>query len=144
MSPVLRELYQKRILELNARPLNFGPLPGHTHEALLHNPLCGDTVTLRLRVEDSVVREARFEGQGCALSRASASLLSVAVLGATPAQALALAAELSRFLARGHEQAEVDRARLGELVALEGVREVPSRLRCATLPWEALARCLAG
>ena len=71
MSPTLRDLYQRRILELNARPQNFGPLPGHTHEGTIHNPLCGDVVTLRLRLDDGMIIEARFEGNGCAVSRAS-------------------------------------------------------------------------
>ncbi len=144
MSPTLRDLYQRRILELNARPQNFGPLPGHTHEGTIHNPLCGDVVTLRLCLDDGMIIEARFEGNGCAVSRASASLLTLALAGKSSAQALALAGSLQRFLSRGPEHAEVDPASLGELVSLEGVREVPARLRCATLPWEALQAALGS
>jgi nitrogen fixation NifU-like protein len=144
MTPALRDLYQRRILELNARPLNFGPLPAPTHEGLAHNPLCGDTVTLHLRLDEAAIAEARFEGNGCAVSRASASLLTLALAGKTREEALALAGELQRFLSRGPEHDAVDRASLGELVALEGVREVPARLRCATLPWEALRTALGG
>ncbi|MEO7331272.1 MAG: Fe-S cluster assembly sulfur transfer protein SufU [Minicystis sp.] len=142
MSPALRDLYQRRILELNARPLHFGPLPAHTHEATIHNPLCGDNVTLRLRLEGETILEARFEGNGCAVSRASASLLTIALEGQSSEQARVLAAAFERFLSRGPEHLEVDRASLGELVSLEGVREVPARLRCATLPCEALRAAL--
>jgi nitrogen fixation protein NifU and related proteins len=141
MNPALRDLYQAIILDHNARPRNLGPLPGRTHEARAHNPLCGDTVTLRLALGDGRIAEARFEGQGCALSRASASLLTLAVTGKTREEAIALAAELDRLIGADHDHA--DRATLGDLTALEGVRDVPARRRCATLPWEALRSALA-
>lgn len=142
MTPSLRELYQRTILEHHARPQNHGPLPGCTHEATKHNPLCGDQVTLRLRMDGGRIVEARFEGEGCALSRASASLLTLAVTDRTAEEAGSLAAELDRLLARGTEGEAADRARLGDLVALEGVRDVPARRRCATLPFEALRAAL--
>jgi len=138
----LAALYQRVILEHNARPRNRGPLPGHTHEAVAHNPLCGDTVTLRLVIDEGRIVAAGFEGEGCALSRASASLLTLAVAGRTPEEAKATAGELDRLLSPEHAQA--DAARLGDLVALQGVREVPARRRCATLPWEALRTALGG
>jgi nitrogen fixation NifU-like protein len=139
-----RDLYQRIILEHNARPHNAGPLPARTHEARVHNALCGDTVTLRLRLDGGRVAEARFEGDGCALSRASASLLTLAIAGRTPDECARLSAELDRLLTprTGHEAA--DRPALGDLVALEGVRDVRSRIRCATLPWEALRAALAS
>jgi nitrogen fixation NifU-like protein len=139
----VRDLYQRLILEHHARPHHLGPLPERTHEARVHNPLCGDQVTLRLRVDGGRIAEARFEGEGCALSRASASLLTIAVAGKTPEEAAALANELDRLVTRGPEHASADRQALGDLVALEGVRDVPARRRCATLPWEALRAALA-
>jgi nitrogen fixation NifU-like protein len=142
VTPEIRELYQKLILEHHARPHHQGPLPDCTHEALASNPLCGDRVTLRLRLEGDRIAAARFEGDGCALSRASASLLTLAVTGRTPAEAEALATQLDRLVARGPENASADRALLGDLVALEGVRDVPARRRCVTLPWEALRAAL--
>ncbi len=143
MTPEVRELYQKLILEHHARPRHLGPLPDRTHEATARNPLCGDRVTLRLRLEGDRIAAARFEGDGCALSRASASLLTLAITGRTRAEAEALAAELDRLLTRGPDHASADRALLGDLVALEGVRDVPARRRCVTLPWEALRAALA-
>ena len=146
MTPELATLYQRVILEHNARPHNRGPLDGHTHEGTAHNPLCGDTLTLRLLVDEGRIVTARFEGDGCALSRASASLLTLAVASRTPAEALETAGELERFLTpdRDHEEgAAAGPARLGDLVALQGVRAVPARRRCATIPWEALRVALA-
>ena len=142
LPPELAALYQRVILEHNARPRNHGPLASPTHEARAHNPLCGDTVTLRLRLEGGRIAEARFEGEGCALCRASASLLTLAVAGCTPEEAASISAELDRLLSRGPENAVADAARLGDLAALQGVRDVPSRRRCATLPWEALGAAL--
>lgn len=144
MTPDVRALYQRVILDHNARPHHHGPLPARTHEATIHNPLCGDTITLRLRLEGDQIAEAWFEGDGCALSRASASLLTIAVAGKPSAEAEALAAALDRAVSRGVECSEGDRASLGDLISLEGVREAPSRKRCATLPWEALRKALSG
>jgi nitrogen fixation NifU-like protein len=144
MSPELAALYQGVILEHNARPRNRGPLSGHTHEAGAHNPLCGDTVTLRLALAEGRIVAARFEGEGCALSRASASLLTLAITGRTPEEARAIATELDQLLTPGPEHASADAGRLGDLAALQGVREVPARRRCATLPWEALDAALRG
>jgi nitrogen fixation NifU-like protein len=144
LPPELAALYQGVILEHNARPRNVGPLAAPTREARAHNPLCGDTVTLRLRIEGGRIMEARFEGESCALCRASASLLTLAVAGRTAEEAGAISAELHKLLSRGPEHAEADAARLGDLAALQGVRDVPARRRCATLPWEALGAALGA
>lgn len=140
MNPSLQALYQRVILEHNREPHNHGPLPDATHAATVHNALCGDRVTLRLRVAEGRIAAARFEGEGCALSRAAASLLTDKVSGRTVPGAQQLAADLRRFLGKDAAAAEIEalREQLGELVALEGVREFASRLRCATLPAEAL------
>jgi nitrogen fixation protein NifU and related proteins len=142
VTPPVRDLYQQTILEHHARPHNRGPLPGATHEATIHNPLCGDHVTLRVRLDGGRIAEVRFEGEGCALSLAAASLLTIAVTGRDAGEAEALAAEMDRLLARGPEHEAADRGRLGDLVALSGVRDVPARRRCATLPFEALRAAL--
>lgn len=154
LAPELARLYQETILEHNARPRNLGELPEATHEARLHNPLCGDQVTLRLVVrpapdgdgDGARITAARFVGDSCALCRASASLLTLRVTadgGLRTAAALALGAALRRAVTPGLAAAAEGDPPLGELAALTGVRDVPSRRRCATLPWEALEQALA-
>ena len=145
MTPALASLYQGIILEHNARPRNCGPLTPCTHQALAQNPLCGDTVTLRLRLDAGAIVAAAFEGDGCALCRASASLLTLAVTGCTPTEATALADALDALVSPASDpRPEAEESRLGDLVALRGVRDVPARRRCATLPWEALRAALAA
>jgi nitrogen fixation NifU-like protein len=100
-------------------------------------------VTLRLRLDGGRIADARFEGEGCALSRASASLLTLAVAGRGPDEALAISAELLALLSSGPELEPAAVERLGDLAVLQGVRGVRARLRCATLPWEALRAALA-
>ena len=109
----------------------------------LDNPLCGDRVTLHLRLEGDRIAEAGFEGDGCAISIASASLLTTMIADRTIDEACGIGAELRSLLSRGAEHDEADRSRLGDLVALEGTRLFPSRIQCATLAWDALARALA-
>ena len=138
MNEALRQLYQDIVLEHHAHPRHAGPLATATHHVRLDNPLCGDRITLHLRLEGDRVAEASFEGDGCAISIASASLLATMVAGGTIDEARAIDAELRRLLERG----EADRERLGDLVALEGTRLFPSRIQCATLAWDALARGL--
>jgi nitrogen fixation NifU-like protein len=139
MNERLQRLYQDVILEHHARPRHAGPLAGATHRARLDNPLCGDRITLHVRLEDTRIAEAGFEGDGCAISIASASLLTTMVAARTIAEARAVDAELRSLLASG----AADRRRLGDLVALEGTRLFPSRIQCATLAWDALARALS-
>ena len=139
MNESLRQLYQDIVLEHHAHPRHAGPLAAATHHARLDNPLCGDRITLHLRLEGDRIAEAGFEGDGCAISIASASLLATMVADGTIEEARAIDAELRRLLARG----EANRARLGDLVALEGTRLFPSRIQCATLAWDALARALS-
>lgn len=133
-----KALYQARILELDENPKNEGRLEDATHSARCSNPLCGDRVQVDLRVEDGVVKEARFTGRGCALSRASASMLTVDVLGLTPEQAEAREGALEAWLSG---EGEPPRSEAG-IEALSGVRSFPSRIRCVTLPWEALRKAL--
>ena len=136
----LRDLYQEVIVDHSRRPRNFGPLPGHNHRAEGFNPLCGDQLILYLRVEAGVIAEARFEGAGCAISTASASLMTEALKGKTLAQAEALFAGFHELLTGPAEKAGA--AALGKLQVLAGVREFPARIKCATLAWHTLQAAL--
>jgi len=138
----LARLYQQVILEHNKSPRNYGPLEGATHEARADNPLCGDVVTLRLVVADGRIQAVRFEARGCAISRATASLMTSAIAGGTPQAAARLRGEFEGLMAA---PADPERAAvLGELTVVEGVRDFPSRIACAVLPWRALEAALGG
>ena len=138
----LRDLYRELILDHARSPRHFGKLPDATHSAEGINPLCGDKLKLYFLIDGDDIKEAKFEGSGCAISVASASLLTDLVTGRDTAFANACFETLvSRLSGREMDQdvAEVD---LGKLEALEGVREFPSRVKCATLAWHALDRAL--
>jgi nitrogen fixation NifU-like protein len=142
MSGDPRELYQAVILEHNRKPRNFGTLEPCTHHADGRNPLCGDQLKLTLRVEDDRIADIRFDGSGCAIDVASASLMTGAVKGKSVAEAETMAAEF-RALVRG----ELDPAsphHLGRLTLFEGVRNLPVRVKCAVLPWATLSSALKG
>ena len=134
----LTDLYRDVILDHNRRPRNFGPLEPADASAEGVNPLCGDRLTLRLNLADGKIDEIRFEGQGCAISTASASLMTEAVKGKTRAQALELFDRMHRLLTDDAGSAEA----LGKLAALSGVREYPARVKCASLCWHTLAAAL--
>lgn len=137
MSDEIRALYPSVILEHRRSPRNEGQLDSATHRAQLDNPLCGDRVTVQLRVEGDRIRSARFTGKGCAISLASASILTEAVQGRSLADATGLAARLIAFTAGASNPPD-----LGPLEPLRGVRTFPGRKRCATLAWEALRNAL--
>lgn len=139
MTANLRDLYQEVIVDHGRRPRNFGPLPGANHRAEGFNPLCGDRLTLQLQVVDGLILDARFEGAGCAISTASASLMTEALKGRLASDAEALFASFHAMLI-GERQ--VTDAALGKLEALAGVREFPIRIKCATLAWHALLAAL--
>ena len=132
-------LYEEVILDHNRSPRNWGELAGATARAEGHNPLCGDQLTLWLAVDGDVIREARFEAEGCAISKASASMMTQAVRGKTRAEAEAL---FERFhdLVTGRDAGE-DKS-LGSLRAFGGVARFPMRVKCATLAWHALREAL--
>ena len=134
------ELYQATIVDHDRAPRNAGALAAPTHQATVDNPLCGDTVTLRARVVDGVIRDIAFEGRGCALSRAAASIMTTMVHGRTPAAARELAAAFERFVQAAPDAAVPDQ--LGELRAFAGVRRFRSRRVCALLGFRALLRAL--
>ena len=143
----LNDLYRDVILDHNRRPRNFGGLEPADACAEGFNPMCGDRLTLRLRMADDKIAEIRFEGQGCAISTASASLMTEAVKGKTAAQALQLFERVHAMLT---EDAAAPPAggvpgsgeELGKLAALSGVKEYPARVKCASLCWHTLASAL--
>jgi nitrogen fixation protein NifU and related proteins len=134
----LTDLYRDVILDHNRRPRNFGPLEPANALAEGFNPLCGDRLTVRLNLADDRIENIRFEGQGCAISTASASLMTEAVKGKTRDEALALFDRVHRLLTDDAAGAED----LGKLAALSGVREYPARVKCASLCWHTLASAL--
>ncbi|MEJ2601980.1 MAG: SUF system NifU family Fe-S cluster assembly protein [Gammaproteobacteria bacterium] len=133
----LRELYRELILDHARQPRHFGRPEHFTHQAEGINPLCGDKLHVYLNLEDGAIREAAFEGSGCAISMASASLLTETVRTCDAEKAVTLAADVQAML--GGETTGQD---LGELQALAGVREFPSRVKCAALAWRALTAAL--
>jgi nitrogen fixation protein NifU and related proteins len=136
----LAELYRDVIVDHNRSPRNRGRLPGATHHAEGDNPLCGDRLSLDVELAGDVIRDLRFEGSGCAISTASASLMSEAVKGRTRAQAAEIFAGVHRMLTGE----PADTGGLGKLAALAGVREFPARVKCASLCWHTLNAALAG
>ena len=140
----LRELYQELILDHGRRPRNFGPLPGATHDAIGHNPLCGDKITVHVRMDGDVVGGISFEGQGCAISQASASLLTEAVKGRTLGDVMSLFRKVTALVTgRDRDVDREDNVELGKLAVFEGVRQYPMRVKCATLAWHTLADGIA-
>jgi nitrogen fixation NifU-like protein len=140
----LRELYQTTILDHNKKPRNFHKPEGANREANGWNPLCGDKVTVYLTVDDDgVVEEVGFQGSGCAISTASASMMTQAVKGKTVEEVLEV---FDRFhaLVAGPPAAEADQRALGKLTVFSGVREYPMRVKCATLPWHTLRSAMRG
>ena len=138
-----RELYQQVILEHNKKPRNFGKLDPCTHHAHGLNPLCGDDIEVSLVVADGLVQEIRFQGHGCAISTASASLMTEAVQGKPVAEVEALFRDVHALLTEGREAADPARD-FGKLEVLSGVKEFPARVKCATLAWHTLHNALVG
>jgi nitrogen fixation protein NifU and related proteins len=135
----LTDLYREVILDHNRQPRNFGRLDPHDAEARGHNPLCGDQLTLTLRRQGERIEDLRFEGNGCAISMASASMMTEAVKGKDCAAAADLAARIHALLTQEGASSEG----LGKLAALSGVREFPARVKCASLCWHTLSAALA-
>lgn len=137
----LRDLYRELILDHSRSPRHFGRLAEATHTADGINPLCGDKLTLYLRVDDDRIEESSFEGSGCAISIASASLMTDAITGQPVASAEACFEAVTRRLTTGETLPAPD-LDLDKLQALDGVREYPARVKCATLAWHALHAAL--
>jgi nitrogen fixation NifU-like protein len=140
----LRELYQEVILDHSKRPRNKGALPQASHRAEGHNPLCGDRTTVFLQVEGEIVREVRFEGAGCSISTASASMMTDALRGKTLAEVHALFERFHELVTADPSRAAEVAPELGKLVVFAGVHEFPMRVKCASLPWHTMKAALEG
>jgi nitrogen fixation NifU-like protein len=136
----LKDLYRDVILDHNKRPRNFGKLEPADSHADGHNPLCGDRLTVFLRMNGDRVEDIRFEGKGCAISTASASMMTEAIKGKGKADIGTLFGKIHSLLT---QQDAVADPSLGKLAALSGVREYPARVKCASLCWHTLNAALA-
>jgi nitrogen fixation NifU-like protein len=139
----LSELYQEVILEHNKKPRNFRKLETANRSAEGYNPLCGDQLHIYLEVEGDQVKDISFEGSGCAIFKASASMMTQAVKGKTKAESEQLFQEFHK-LVTGETDEEADEGHLGNLTIFAGVREYPVRVKCATLSWHTMRAALEG
>jgi nitrogen fixation NifU-like protein len=135
----LHDLYQELILDHNARPRNFGRIEECSHHAEGVNPLCGDHITLYVQVENDTIKDIRFEGSGCAISKSSASLLTEAIKGKSLEKARALFHTFHLLLTDKNTHSTEN---LGKLAAFSGVKEFPMRVKCATLAWHTFMAAL--
>ncbi|EEA03238.1 SUF system FeS assembly protein, NifU family [Burkholderia sp. H160] len=138
----LRDLYQEVIFDHYRRPRNCRRLPDANHRAEGYNPLCGDRITLYLRIEDGVVTDVGFDGTGCAIAIASASLMTEALKGRTEPEVEALFGSFHDMVTTPAGTSLQNQADLGKLAVLSGVREFPARVKCATLAWHTLHAAL--
>ncbi len=139
----LSDLYQEVILDHNRHPRNFGLLADADRTAEGYNPLCGDRLHLYVKLDGNRITRVMFEGSGCAISKASASLLTEAVTGKTMAEAVEIFDAFHKMVT-GEREADLDDEVLGKLAVLGGVREFPVRVKCASLAWHTLKSALAG
>jgi len=142
MSDQLRELYQQVILDHNKNPRNFKELPNATRKVDGYNPLCGDHYTIFLQTEGDVIKDVSFTGSGCAISKASASVMSSTIKGKTKEEAERLFDTFHRLVTG--DSSGLSAADLGRLAAFSGVSEFPARVKCATLAWHTLRSALEG
>ena len=143
MDDTLRELYQEVILDHAKHPRHFGKLEHPTHSGQGFNPLCGDRFTIYLDLDGDSIRDIAFQGSGCAISKASASMMTQSLKGKTKADAEKL---FGRFheMVTGHDAPGADQSELGKLAVFSGVSEFPVRVKCATLAWHTLQAALEG
>jgi nitrogen fixation NifU-like protein len=142
MNSDLQDLYQDVVLDHGKRPRNFREVEGANRRSQGHNPLCGDQLTVTIKLEGELIRDIGFQGQGCAISRASASLMTGAVKDKTREEAEQLFEQVHKLVTEG--PAEVDMEALGKLAVLSGVSEFPARVKCASLAWHTLRAALRG
>ena len=141
----LGDLYQQVILDHNRRPRNYGKLEDANRTAEGFNPICGDHLTLYLRLNGDVIDDLRFEGEGCAISKASASLMTDSLKGKTAAEAESLFERIHEMLTSDTDvDFDAQAEELGKLAVFSGVREYPARVKCASLSWHALHSALQG
>jgi len=139
MDDELSQLYQEVILDHSRKPRNFCVLPGANHTAEGNNPLCGDRVSIFLRLEGDIIKDASFQGSGCAISKAAASIMTDQIKGKTVAQARHTFEEFQKLVTTGHA---ADEESLGKLAVFAGVNRFPMRVKCAALPWHAMMASL--
>jgi nitrogen fixation NifU-like protein len=139
----LKDLYQEVIIEHSKNPRNFREVKNATHRAEGYNPLCGDQLTLTLKLSNNVIEDIGFIGDGCAISKASASLLTSALKGKSTEDAMTLFQSVHTLLTCG-PKAEVTPQAVGKLAVLSGVWEFPMRVKCATLAWHTMRNALQG
>ena len=131
-----KALYQEVILDHNKKPRNYGTLEHASHHAQGHNPLCGDHLSVALQLEGETIDQIAFQGESCAICKASASMMTAAVKGKTREQAQALTHE---FLAMATGKLDLSQPnQIGRLAVFAGVRDLPTRVKCAILPWHTL------
>ena len=143
MSAELRDLYQEVVIDHSRKPRNFRKLEGPTSTAEGFNPLCGDQLTLYVKLADGVIEDIAFQGAGCAISKASASLMTAALKGKKQEEALVLFGRVHAMLTEGLN-GKVKLEDVGKLAALSGVWEFPMRVKCASLAWHTLRSALEG
>lgn len=136
----LDQLYRQVILDHSSHPHHHGKLERSTTQIELLNPTCGDVMQLQLVVKDQMIKDIRFDGSGCTISQASASMMTDAVMGKTVSEALALADQFS-LLVQGKDVPKLEE--LGDAALLNGVAKFPARIKCATLSWKALEKALS-
>jgi len=135
----LNDLYQQVILDHSKSPRNYSKLEGANRTAQGHNPLCGDHVTMYLHLDGNTVKDISWQGSGCAISRASASILTTAVKGKTVAEVKSLFAQVHDMVTTGKSNGD-----LGKLAVFAGVHKFPARVKCAILPWHAAVAAVEG
>lgn len=135
----LNDLYQQVILDHSKSPRNYSKLEGANRTAQGHNPLCGDHVTMYLHVDGNMVKDISWQGSGCAISRASASILTTAVKGRSVAEVKALFSRVHDMVTTGRSNGD-----LGKLAVFAGVHKFPARVKCAILPWHAAVAAVEG
>lgn len=136
----LRELYQELIIDHGYSPRNFGPLPEANYSKEGYNPLCGDRLTLHLQLEEGRIKAAKFEGSGCAISTASASLMTEILIGKSPLEFLEIFHLFHDIIQGADPQPHAEK--LGKLMVLSGVSQFPSRVKCASLAWHTAKACI--
>jgi len=143
MNEELRELYQQVILDHNKSPRNFRIIENATQHAEGYNPLCGDHIDIYLIIEDGIVKDASFKGEGCAISKASASLMTSILKGKTKEEAEKIFRKF-HDLVTGKLEGNPDDEQLGKLAVFAGVQEFPVRVKCASLAWHTMINALHG
>ena len=134
----LKRLYQEMILEHNKNPRNFKDLPDHTHFSHGHNPLCGDDFMVMIKVEEDVIEEITFTGEGCAISKASGSLMTQVLKGKKLSDVVKIKDQFIDLVTKDDSEKDL----LGKLIVFEGVKQYPVRVKCAALVWRALEDAL--